>query len=291
MHVNEIITKKIIDQLEKGVVPWHKPWKVSFPKNLVSKKEYRGINVILLTMEGRESPYWLTFKQSKDLGGNVKKGATGAIVCYFKSLEYLDENSKDGLKIVPLLRFYKVFNTDDCEGIENKIPPTVSRIINRIEECEKVVESYTDKPEIFGSDHAAYAPRSDVVYMPDMKTFESSEAYYQVLFHEFVHSTGNPKRANRDGFDRDTFPSFGSPDYSKEELIAEIGSTFLYSNVGLESTFENSVAYIQSWMKRLKEEPSLVISAASKAQKAFEYILKISENRVRETAEKKEGVA
>ena len=80
MHVNEIITKKIIDQLEKGVVPWHKPWKVSFPKNLVSKKEYRGINVILLTMEGRESPYWLTFKQSKDLGGNVKKGATGAIV-------------------------------------------------------------------------------------------------------------------------------------------------------------------------------------------------------------------
>lgn len=291
MHVNEIITKKILDQLEQGVVPWHKPWACSFPKNLVSKKEYRGINAVLLSMEGRSSPWWLTYKQCSTLGGNVKKGTTGAIVCYFKSLEYLDENSKDGLKTVPLLRFYKVFNTDDCEGIESKIPPTISRIITPIEECEKVVEGYTDRPPVHLSDHAAYAPRTDTVFMPDMKTFESSEAYYQVLFHEFVHSTGNPKRANRDGFDRDLLPRFGSPDYSKEELIAEIGSVFLYSRVGLESPFENSVAYIHGWVKKLKEEPSLVISAASKAQKAFEYVLKISEDKVREAPVRTEEVA
>jgi antirestriction protein ArdC len=291
MHVNEIITQKIIDQLEKGVVPWHKPWAGSFPKNLVSKKEYRGINVVLLSMEGRGSPYWATYKQCQDLGGNVKKGSTGSVVCYFKSLEYLDENSKDGLKTVPLLRFYKVFNTDDCEGLESKIPPTMSRIITPIEECEKVVDGYTDRPPVHLSDHAAYAPRTDEVLMPLRESFESSEAYYQVLFHEYVHSTGHPNRNNRDGFDRDTLPRFGSPDYSKEELIAEIGSVFLYSRVGLESPFENSVAYIHGWMKKLKEEPNLVISAASKAQKAFEYVLKISGDKVREAAEKKEEVA
>jgi len=274
MHVNEIITQKIIDQLEKGVVPWHKPWAISSPKNLISKKDYRGINVILLTLEGKSSPYWATYTQVSNLGGNVKKGMQGAMVVYFKSLEYLDENSKDGLKTVPMLRYYKVFNVEDCEGIESKIPPTLSRIINPIEECEKVVEGYSDKPKIFQSDRAAYAPRTDVIYMPDMKTFESSEYYYEVLFHEMAHSTGHPNRADRDGFDRDAFPPFGSPDYSKEELIAEIGSVFLYSKVGIESPFENSITYIQSWMKRLKEEPNLVISAASKAQKAFDHILK-----------------
>jgi antirestriction protein ArdC len=291
MHVNEIITQKIIDQLENGVVPWHKPWACSFPKNLVSKKEYKGINVVLLSIEAKSSPYWCTFKQAKDLGGSVKKGAHGAVVVYYTRLEYLDENSKDGLKTVPLLKYYKVFNVEDCEGFEEKIPQTMSKVMDRIEECEKVVEGYTDRPPVLLSDHAAYAPRTDTVFMPAIESFESAESYYSVLFHEFVHSTGNPKRNNREGFDRDLLPRFGSPDYSKEELIAEIGSVFLYSKLGLDSPFQNSVAYIQGWLSKLKEEPNLVISAASKAQKAFEYILKIQEGAEREAAVTNVGVS
>jgi len=275
MKVNEIITQKILDQLEKGVVPWHKPWTVSSPMNLVSKKSYRGINVILLSLEGKSSPYWATFKQVSDLGGKVKKGASGAIIIYYTKLEILDE--AELIKNIPLLRYYRVFNMDDCEGLESKIPPTLSRVITPIEECERVIEGYEDKPPVLLSNYAAYAPRLDQIYMPSMADFISPESYYQVLFHEMIHSTGNPKRANREGFDRDLFPRFGSEDYSKEELVAEIGSVFLYSHVGIEAPFLNSVAYIKGWMKRLKEDSNLVISAASKAQKAFEYILKVEE--------------
>ena len=276
MHVNEIVTKKILEELEEGIVPWHKPWILAgHNKNLVSKKAYRGINIFLLGY-GRQSPWWVTFKQAKDLGGSVKKGEKGTIVVYYKLNEYLDENSDDLVRKVPILRYYTVFNVEQCEGLESKIPPTTSRIIDKMEECEKVVEGYTDKPPTLPSDRAAYSPRSDQLLMPPMNSFDSAEYYYSILFHEYVHSTGHSKRLDRD---LENYKPFGSEDYSKEELVAEIGPVFLYNKVGITGAFNNSVAYIGTWLRRLSDDHSLIISAASKAQKAHDYILKIKEEK------------
>ena len=243
MKVNEIVTNKILEELKKGVIPWQKPWLVAgHNKNLISKKPYRGINVFLLGY-GRQSPWWVTFKQAKNLGGSVKKGEKGEVVVYYKLNEYLDENSDDLIRRVPLLRYYTVFNTEQCEGFEDKIPPTLSRVIDKIEECEKVVGGYKGKPMLHVSDRAAYAPAFDNLFMPPMDSFESSESYYSVLFHEYVHSTGHKDRLDRD---LENFKPFGSEDYSKEELIAEIGSIFLYNEVGITRVFNNSVNYIGS---------------------------------------------
>jgi len=278
MKVNEIVTQKILDELKKGSIPWHKPWLMSgYNKNLISKKAYRGINIFLLGY-GHQSPWWVTYKQATDLGGNVKKGEHGTMVGYFKMQEYVDtsDSTSDGIKRVPLLRYYNVFNVEQCEGLESKIPPTMSRIVNRIEECEKIVEGYHNKPTMFESDRAAYAPHFDNLYMPPINSFDTAEYYYAVLFHEYVHSTGHKDRLARKGIEE--MKPFGSEDYSKEELVAEIGSIFLYNKVGIERTFNNSIAYIQSWMKRLSDDHNLIISAASQAQKAYDYILGIKEN-------------
>lgn len=282
MKVNEIITNKIISELQKGIVPWQRSWTIMAPMNIVSKKPYRGINVILLKMTEFHSPYFITFKQAMDLGGSVKKGEHGTMVVYYKLNEYLDENSDELLRRVPLLRYYNVFNVEQCEGLESKIPPTMSRIINPIEECEKIVEGYTNKPHMLESDRAAYAPHFDNLFMPPMNSFDTSEGYYATLFHEYVHSTGHKDRLSRKEIEN--VKPFGSEDYSKEELVAEIGSIFLYNKVGITRPFNNSVAYIGNWMKRLSDDHNLIISAASQAQKAYDYILKTEAKEEEEVA-------
>ena len=272
MKVNEIVTQKILEELGKGSVPWHKPWLMAgHNKNLISKKPYRGINIFLLGY-GHQSPWWVTFKQAQGLGGTVKKGEHGTMVVYFKMQEYVDENASDGIKRIPLLRYYNVFNVEQCEGLEDKIPPTMSRVVNRIEECEKVVEGYYGKPFMMEGDRAAYSPHFDHIIMPPINSFDTAEYYYSVLFHEYVHSTGHKDRLARK--EVENVKPFGTEDYSKEELVAEIGSIFLYNKVGIEGTFNNSIAYLQSWMKRLSDDHNLIISAASQAQKAYDYILK-----------------
>lgn len=282
MHVNEIVTQKILEELKKGSVPWHQPWLMAgHNKNLISKKPYRGINVFLLGY-GHQSPWWVTFKQAMDLGGTVKKGEHGTIVVYYKLNEYVDESNDNTVRKIPLLRYYNVFNVEQCEGLDSKIPPTMSRVIDRIEECEKVVEGYTNKPHMMKSDRAAYAPHFDNLFMPPINSFNTAEDYYAVLFHEYVHSTGHPDRLARKEIEY--VKPFGSEDYSKEELVAEIGSIFLYNKVGIESPFKNSMAYINTWIKRLSDDHNLIISAASQAQKAYDYVLKTEAKEEQEVA-------
>lgn len=279
--VYDIVTDKIIDQLEKGVVPWRKTWNFngdSF-KN-IRGNEYSGVNVLLLSMstmsKGYSSPYWCTYKQAVDLGGHVKKGEKATLVIYWKMLEKdtgkTDENNNPIKKTIPLLRYYNVFNIEQTENIPvNKLPKTETKDINPIESCEQIIKSYKDKP-IIDIGKPAYVPCLDKITMPNIQNFEKEEYYYSTLFHELVHSTGAAKRLNRDGVSK--IDRFGSEQYSKEELIAEIGACFLCNKTCIENiTIENSGAYVQSWLSALNDDKRLIVNASSKAQHAVDYII------------------
>lgn len=275
MKVEEVITQRILDIMEKGTVPWHKPWASAefAPKNLVSKKEYNGINAFLTACSGYSSPFWASFKQITELGGSVKKGEKGMPVIYWNWV-VKDEGTPDEEKI-PFMRYYTVFNLEQTEGIpEDKIPKidSVTHEFTPIEECEKTVEAMQNKPEIGHAEaRAYYKPSQDSINMPKKELFDGPEQYYSTLFHELVHSTGYKTRLDRQTLT--DYAPFGTPTYSREELIAEMGAAFLCGHCGIENkTIDNSAAYIASWSKRLKQDGKLVIVAAAQAQKAVNYI-------------------
>ena len=268
----EIVTQSIIKQLESGVAPWRKPWRTEMPANFISKKEYRGINIFLLASQGYGSRYWITYRQAQALGGNIKKGERGTKVVFWKFSEFSKENVETGeiedRKSI-LIRYYTVFNLDQCEGIKS---PAAKPVINPIEQCESIVEQMPNHPKFEQDSRACYRPSSDTVGMPARSAFHSAEEYYSTLFHELTHSTGNPSRVGREGIMNHN--PFGSEDYSKEELVAEMGAAMLCGVAGIESqTLDNSAAYLQSWINKLKSDTRLIVSAASQAQKAADYIL------------------
>lgn len=269
----DIITEKITQKLEQGTIPWKKPWKLELPKNLITKKPYQGINLLLLTNEDYSSPYWLTFKQAQEKGGHIKKGEKGSMVTFWKVTEKeIEEEGKAGKELKFLLRYYTVFNLDQCEGI--KVPPPAEPI-NPIQKCEDIITGFKTKPEmrINNRDKAFYLPSQDYISHPPMQTFKSSSGYYATLFHEMTHSTGHEKRLGRFN-SKDYNRPFASEEYSKEELIAESGCAFLSAEAGIDnSQLDNSAAYINSWLKALKNDKRLLISASSQAAKAARYIL------------------
>lgn len=274
----DVITTAIIAELEKGNVPWKKPWSTEAPQNLVSKKSYRGINVFMLLCSPYSCPYWLTYKQAKSLGGHVKKGEKSTPVVFWKWFENAKENEETGEVEVsrrPMLRYYRVFNLEQCEGIDSaKVPAwgnEAEREFEPIEAAEGIVENMPQRPIIkHEGQRACYNVRSDVVTMPKHEAFTSDEAYYTTLFHELGHATGAEARLHR--FNSDEAVFFGSTDYSKEELAAEMTAAFLCGASGIEQTLENSAAYIKGWLKKLKSEKRLVVLAAAQAQKAADFI-------------------
>jgi antirestriction protein ArdC len=268
----EIVTESIIKQLESGVAPWRKPWRTETPANLVSKKEYRGINIFLLASLGYGSRYWLTYRQTQALGGTVRKGQHGSTVVFWKISEYRRENQEAGEtenhKSL-LLRYYTVFNFEQCEGIKSTDPV---REINPLEQCESIIKSMPNPPGFVQDRRACYWPLTDTVGMPARSAFHAAEEYYSALFHEMTHSTGHPSRMGRAGIMQHN--PFGSEDYSKEELVAEMGAAMLCGAAGIESrTLGNSAAYVQTWINKLETDSRLIVSAAAQAQKAADYIL------------------
>lgn len=270
-----MVTNLIIERLEAGVVPWQMPWKNGggMPRNLVSKKTYRGFNFWYLLSFNFENPLFLTFNQVKDLGGTIKKGSKSFQVVFWKMREYTKEGVTEE---VPMLRYYRIFHIDSVEGIDPaKIPSNESHDheFDPIAECDRLVEFWHDSPKIeLGKSKACYIPSLDKVEMPNPRTFYKDENYYSVLFHELTHSTGHRSRLNR----HEKFPNhhFGSKDYSQEELVAEMGAAYLCGICGIENaTIDNSAAYIQSWLKKLKNDNKFVMMAASYAQRAVDYIL------------------
>ena len=271
--VYEIVTAQILEQLESGVVPWRRPWTTAAPCNLVSQKEYRGINVFMLSASGFPSRYWLTYAQAIKLGGHVKKGEHGSIVVFWNIGEE-KINPKTGKLSKPfLLRYYRVFNLAQTEGIAHRlgIAEASAKPVPDIAACESLVTAMPNAPGIIASDRAWYRPSTDQVGMPSKSLFHSSEAYYSTIFHELVHSTGHASRVGRDGVE--TLNTFGSEQYSKEELVAEMGSAMLCGVTGIApAVIENSAAYLRSWISALKGDSKLLVTAASQAQKAADYI-------------------
>jgi antirestriction protein ArdC len=276
-NVYQIVTDQIISQLERGVVPWRKPWRTELPCNLISGKPYRGINVFLLGMQRRSSKYWLTFKQANQLGGHVRAGEKASVVTFWNvGKEKL--NAKTGKLSKPfLLRYYNVFNATQIDGIDQLKLGNASLPVPDIDACEKIVAGMPNAPKRELSNAAWYKPSSDVVGMPPKNVFNSSEEFYSTLFHELTHSTGHGSRVGREGIQN--LNSFGSESYSREELVAELGASMLCGITGISPvTLENSASYLQSWISKLRGDSKLILSAASAAQKASDYILGTSVN-------------
>ena len=280
--VYEVITDRILERLEQGEVPWHKPWnvKAGFPKNLISKKDYRGINVFLTGSQRYESPYWLTFRQAKELGGNVRKGEKGTPCIFWKWLDYDKENQDTGEMEVrhrPMLRYYTIFNVSQCDLPDGKVPEIegLTNDFDPIPACEGIVDGMPNRPKVeHGKTRACYNNALDTVSMPNQERFEAPTQYYNVIFHELTHSTGHASRLDRPGITAGH--AFGDQDYSKEELVAEMGASFLCGAAGIENdVIESNTGYIAGWLKSLKNDKKLVVMAAAQAQKAADHILNV----------------
>jgi antirestriction protein ArdC len=264
------ITDRIITLLSQGTVPWQRPWnaRTSLPRNLVTRKPYRGINVFLLLAMSYESPFWLTFRQAIASGGKVRKGEKACPVVFWKPFKVKDRDSGEERKI-PLLRFYHVFNASQCEGLRDN--PVLSGTTTT--KPAEIVANMPERPVIkHGMARAYYSAVEDVIGMPAHARFGREDDYYATLFHELVHSTGHESRLKRPTLVQNG--GFGSDPYAKEELIAEMGAAFLCGHAEIiERTIDNSAAYLQGWLEQLKQDKTLVVQAAAQAQKAAEFIL------------------
>jgi antirestriction protein ArdC len=290
------VTDLVIDALEKGVAIWRKPWQISqsgkalFPQNFVSKTAYKGWNHFYLSwmiqLHQFSSPYFLTFRQAQLLGGSIKKGSKGfpIIKWIVKELDPKAENeigneeiTDTRKKIYPVT--HVVFNADQIDRITFPSPVLIVQTEpRRIAACEAIVRGMSDCPIINeGNGSPAYFPILDRIQMPAYKDFNSPEEYYCTLFHEMIHSTGHSKRLCRKELVQSD--GFGNDLYCREELVAEMGAAYLSCIAGIApKTIDNSVAYIGGWLRKLKDDRMLIISAAARAQAAADYILGHYEN-------------
>jgi len=293
-NIAEEITNRILEDLEKGVAPWEKPWKGTggtfLPVNASTGKHYRGINVCVLWDEamrrGFSTPSWVTFNQAKALGGTVKKGAKGCGVVFYKrmsktkSLNLEDEVLLEG-QVFWILRTYTVFNLDQTEGLERFKPKTEPKEpFQAIEEAEKVLETSGARVFHTSASEALYNRVEDHIVLPLKESFKTPEAYYGTALHELTHWTGHESRLNRVIGKR-----YGDQAYAFEELVAEMGSAFLCANVGIPYATRHS-DYIGDWVRVLKDHKRAIFSAAAKAQAAMDFLLKkdLEESEAVETA-------
>lgn len=272
--IYQAVTDRIIAQLEQGVIPWRKPWTGAGHQAISHStgKPYSLLNQIMLGKAGE----YLTFKQVQDEGGKVKKGEKSSMVVFWKWIEQKDEENPEEVKQIPFLRYFNVFHIDQCEGIKPRFAAELPAVHASADEAaERIISDYIKRSGVtlahVDGDRAFYTPSTDSITLPQREQFAETAEYYGTAFHELVHSTGHSSRLNR--LERLAF--FGSESYSKEELVAEIGSAALVHQVGLEteSSFKNSAAYVSSWLKALQNDKRLIVSAAGKAEKAVNLIL------------------
>jgi len=279
--VYEIMTDHIISLLEKGTIPWKQPWsQKEVPQNLLNRIPYRGINMILLSAFNFERNYFLTYNQIKNLSISIKKGAKSIPIVFWRWPQEHKPDEGENIEVdeekkkKPVLRYYTVYNIADCINVPDKlIPPIGTRTNFPILDCAQVVEGMPNPPRILhDKNEAFYSPSLDTVNVPDIKYFDSSESYYATLFHELIHSTGHETRLDRKEGMKNI--SFGSDQYSIEELVAELGACFLEAQTGISSKeLENNAAYLNGWLTRLKKDSRFILIASSQAQKAADYIV------------------
>lgn len=287
MDIYSAVTDRIIAELESGIIPWNRPW-TGVTTGAIRRsngKPYSLINQMLLGEPGE----YLTFKQCQDEGGKVKKGARSKMVVFWKVIHRdkkdADGNvvrNKDGLPVddpIPMLRYFNVFHIDDCEGIEPKYTADqLPEMASPVERAEEIIADYASRAKLTikhsKQNEAYYSPSRHLVSLPLMEQFEDTAGYYDTSFHELTHSTGHKTLLNRFSEESGS-AAFGSASYSKEELVAEIGACGIVHELGLETakSFRNNAAYIQSWLKALKNDKRMIVSAASRAEKAMKLIL------------------
>ncbi|MGE0148007.1 MAG: ArdC family protein [Parvibaculaceae bacterium] len=280
------VTNQIIEALEQGVRPWTKPWSAEHLAGRVSRplracgKNYRGINVLILwltaTAKSYRSPYWLTFKQTLDLGGHARKGEKGAPVCYYDTFtkETVDDTGTSHEERIPFLKHYTVFNAEQCEGLAAHFhppaapEPTPEAEAGRIAAVDRFIASL-DTEIVHGGNRACYAQHPDRISMPPFASFTTPDAYYSTLLHEVVHSTKHPSRLNRDCSRK----HWGDEGYAREELVAELGSAFLCADfeIGL-SERDDHASYIASWIAVLVNDKRAIFHAAAQAERAAAWL-------------------
>ena len=300
-NVYTMVADRIISMIEsEGILPWHKPWKVSSrlsddaifgeARSWNNGRYYRGINQFVLGFCGQ----WATATQIFDNGGHIKKGTKATPVVFWSfmakdektgKLRPFDENKDSDTDKIPFLRYINVFrigrDTTDIEEKDfnkNKDNTEIEEIFNADEYAESIISNYVSRETIkftnvINSNSAFYRPFTDEVVVPNKTAFENASEYYSTTFHELTHSTGAKSRLNRDGITKND--GFGNNLYSKEELIAEMGAAMLLhiTNLDIPTTLTNNAAYIKGWLKQIKEEPKILVFAASQAEKAVKFIL------------------
>lgn len=293
--VYETVTENMIAQLEKGTIPWRKPWQSSVPTSLGTGKEYRGLNVFLLGIMGRPSKYWLTAKKAEAMGFQIAPIATPTLITYWNVGKNYTRTRKDadGQEVTEtrrgfFLRFHEVYNLADiaprADGVTlaEVLGLEQTKAVANVAEAEAIINAMQDKPKFVDSDSAWYRPSADTIGLPT--TFHTSEERSATTFHELVHSTGHASRLKRAEVMQTNF--FGSEAYSKEELVAELGAAMLCGVCGISpATQANSAAYLAAWIKKLRGDSKLVVSAASAAQKAADYIRGIKATSAEDSAE------
>lgn len=263
MKPNEIITQQFIDALKRGEVPWRKDWRVSFDfANAVSKRGYSGVNVLLLAMMGGGERYFATFNQVRQMGGTVVKGSKGIPVCFYKRLEVEDKDTGEK-RFIPLLRYYTLFGMDRTEGCKWKRPEVEGqKPFEPIAEAEALIDSLNGDIMYDGGNAACFTPTTGKIHLPKRESFFGNIGFYVTLFHEIGHYLGS-KENDKISTDK------ASKEYAREELCAEIFSCFVMNHLGLLSdcAFDNSAAYVNHWIAKLENDPSMIIWAASRANK------------------------
>ena len=279
--VYQMVTDRILEHLSQGTIPWRCPWQMNSCGciSYSTGKPYSLLNQLLLG--GRTGEY-ITFNQAKASGGNVRKGEKSRFVVFWKLLEVKDKDT-DEITIIPILKYYNVFHIDQCKNINPRW--RISEVDNTEpgnnllpdDKAEQVILDYIDRSGVSfkpcRSDRAYYSPSTDTIVVPELSQYSEIGEYYSSAFHEIVHLTGATKRLNRLRGDA-AYQGYHET-YSTEELVAEIGLAFLCNHCGVETadSFRNSTAYINGWVKALRSDKRLIVSAAGKAEKAVNYIL------------------
>ncbi len=265
-----------------GTAPWTKEWKAAdfrqLSHNPVSEKAYAGMNTLLLdtvrAAKGYESNGWLTFKQAKDLEGNIKKGEKGTQISFFSMLQVDSKKNPDEKEFVPMTKYYTVFNIDQAENLnQEKLKALYEKnkyekedfITN--EDCQKVLDNIDIKLEHKAQERAYYSPSNDVIVLPLQEQFKTSGGYYSTAFHELGHATGHKSR-----LDRDLSGKFGTQSYAKEELRAEIYSFLQAKDLGMDFNLENHQSYIAGWVSLFKDKKTEIVEAVKDSFKMLDFV-------------------
>lgn len=277
--IRQEVTDRIIGIMEQGTEAWQKTWTsaaaAGLPTNAATGATYRGINIVTLWLQAQASGFtssqWMTYRQASNIGGQVRKGERGTGIIFYSPFEVTDDQTGE-VKQIPILKSFTVFNIDQIDNLPNDMTPTVCDSENNFKPITSVdaLIKATDATISHGGSKAFYNATTDAIQLPKPEDFTSSENYYATAGHELIHWTGHSSR-----LDRLNGASFGSDDYAREELIAELGAAFVAAHFNIvEATIENHASYLGHWLRVLKEDKNAIFQAAGAAQKAFDFLLK-----------------